>query len=50
MSRVQIVAAPASISQATAAFPHEINRLMDQTENGKYYLPTATLLFAKGKK
>jgi hypothetical protein len=44
------VAATASISQATATFPHRSNRLMDQTENGKHYLPTATLVIAEGTK
>jgi len=35
MARRQIVAAAASTTQATVAFPHKINPLMDQTENGK---------------
>ena len=48
MGRRRIVAAATSITQATEAFPHKINRLMDQTENGKYYLATATVVILQG--
>jgi hypothetical protein len=49
MSRAQIFAAT-SISLTTAALLHKINRLMDQSENGKQYLPTATLVTVQGTK